>query len=66
LGKLILGHAGFLPRNLDCIVKRSAKTFNCRLSGWLVPSSHERTKSVAIPIFAANWPAVRFFSFRLT
>ena len=46
--------------------KKLVKTFNCWLSGWLVPSSHERIKAVAIPIFAAKWLGVRFFSIRLT
>ena len=46
--------------------KSFANTFNCRLSGCVVPSSHERIKAVAIPIFAATWPGVRFFSCRLT
>ena|ERR1017187_5684287 len=38
--------------------KRLAKTFNCRLSGWPLPVSQERTKAVAIPIFAAKWAGV--------
>jgi len=46
--------------------KRFANTSNCRLSGWVVPSSHERAKAVATPIFAATWPGVRFFCIRLT
>jgi hypothetical protein len=32
----------------------------------VVPSSHERAKAVATPIFAATWPGVRFFCIRLT
>jgi hypothetical protein len=47
-------------------LKRFANTSNCRLSGCVVPSSHEWTKAVATPIFAAKWQGVRFFSWRLT
>ena len=31
-----------------------------------MPFSHERTKVVAIPIFAAKWQGERFFYIRLT
>jgi len=42
------------------------KTSNCWLSGRRVLLFHEQTEDVAIPIFAAIWPRVRFFSSRLT
>jgi hypothetical protein len=32
----------------------------------LAPLSHEETMAVAIPIFAATWPGVRFFSIRFS
>ena len=40
------------------------KTALCRLSGSVSPSSHDRTKVCAIPIFAATWPDVRFLASR--
>ena len=39
----------------------SAKLAHCRLSGSLTLLSQDRTKAVAIPIFNATWPGVRFF-----
>ena len=45
--------------------RRRTNVLNCWRLGWMSPSSHERTKAVAIPIFAATWPGVRFFSIRL-
>ena len=38
----------------------------CGSSGLEIPLSQERIKAVAIPIFNAKWPGVRFFSIRLT
>ena len=46
--------------------KTDDKTFNCWLSGRLELFSQEQTKEDAIPIFAATWQGVRFFSIRLT
>ena len=46
--------------------KRFTKSLNCWLSGWFSPPSHDRTKVCAIPILAATWPEVRFFSMRST
>ena len=46
-------------------VSKRVKTFICWLSGRLSPFSHERTTDAAIPILAAKWPGVRFFSVRL-
>ena len=49
---------------------RNANKFSkicfCRSSGSHLPLSQERIKAVAIPIFNAKWPGVRFFSIRLT
>ena len=45
--------------------KKFVNNSSCCLPGCLVPSSHEQTKSDAIPIFAARWPGVRFFSWHL-
>jgi hypothetical protein len=48
------------------IPKTLAKILNCLSSGAPVPSSHDCIKAVAIPIFAAKWQGVMFFSIRLT